>query len=473
VQKKIDEAMNDPEHKAKLQKARAELNELKTSKQSLINEKKALRAQLDSARNKTDKIIKDKKDARSNVKFSSLEEINKEISKLQRQQETTTMSLTEEKRLIKEIDALEASKKFVQDLKSKDAAMDDVKEERKTIAQQMAAKDKEIDAFNAKMDAVMETIRALNDVETKKRDSLQGLFKQRDDKKKLIGEKLKIKDKLRDDFREKNNAWYNYQRAVRAQKKIQYEEEKKKRDEERQAYQAKLEEEEAKKIPYEAEQALCDYLADYLERTYLKGKSEGGDGDSAEKKVDVVEVKDDPFAGFKPVTKKDDDAYFASAASTGGKKAKKKRGREAKKQQDTTAGPFKLSVDTFEQFGLISMSPPTSVEQVPKVVKDLREKKEWYKQQPRGSVPTALEIRKANEKAAAKLRQQNEGSNGADGGGGGGASKPKKQSGGFSLDNDDFAPLGSGGGGGGVNASWGQKPPAAAAAAAAEAEPEA
>ena len=32
--------------------------------------------------------------------------------------------------------------------------------------------------------------------------------------------------------------------------------------------------EEAKKIPYEAEQALCDYLADYLTNTYLKDGSD-------------------------------------------------------------------------------------------------------------------------------------------------------------------------------------------------------
>merc|ERR1712146_476551 len=38
--------------------------------------------------------------------------------------------------------------------------------------------------------------------------------------------------------------------------------------------------------------------------------------------------------------------------------------------------------------------------------KDLREKKEWYKNQPRGSVPTAKDIRKQNEKNAAKVGQQ-------------------------------------------------------------------
>lgn len=449
IQSKIDESMNDPEAKAALQKARAELAELKTKKNNLINEKKAMRAQLDQAKSATDKLIKDKKDTRSNIRFHSLEEINAELAKLQRRQETTTMSLTEEKKLIKEMDALEASKKYVADLKSKDAAMDDVKEQRKTIGQRIAAKDKEIDEESKKIDEIMTTIKAFNDKESKKRDNIQELFKKRDEFKGKIGEKLKEKDALRDAFREKNNAWYNYQRAVRAQKKIAYEEEKKKREEEHAAYLAKLEEEEAKKIPYEEEQALCDYLADYLERTYL-GKAETNETEGL-KKDEPVPVKDDPFAGLKAVGKKkdEDEDYF----SKGGKK--KKRVRAGKKQDSNAERPFTLSVDTFEQFGLLSLNPPTSVDQVAKSVSELREKKEWYKKQPRGSVPTATEIRKANEKAAAKLRGS--ASSNGESSGGGGAAKSKGGKGGFSLSNDDFAPLGSGGSSAAAaSSSWGK-----------------
>jgi chromosome segregation ATPase len=437
VQTEIDNAMNDPESKEVVGKARSEMTALKNQKQVLINEKKAMRAQLDAAKNQTEKLIKDKKDTRSNLKFSTIEEIDAEIKKLQRRQETTTMSLTDEKRLIKELDSLQQSKKYVADLKTKDVAMDSVKEQRKVIASQITAKDKEIDEITKKVDAIMATLKEHNDKDTKKRDSLQGLFKKRDALKKAIGDELKKKDAFRDEFREKSNVWYNYQRAIRAQRKMEYEEEKKKRDEERAAYLAKLEEEEAKKVPYEEEQALCDYLADYLERTYLGNKSDEADDSKTE---DVVTVQDDPFAGLKPVNKKYDDEYFGKG------KGKKKRVRAAKKQ-DQASGPFTLSVDTFEQFGLINMNPPTSVDQVEQSVKDLREKKEWYKQQPRGSVPTANEIRKANEKEVAKIKHSEPGK------------KPAKPGTAFALSNDEFAPLGAGGGGTVVNASWGQKAP--------------
>jgi uncharacterized coiled-coil DUF342 family protein len=441
VQEQIDGAMSDPVSKAALQEARLKMNGLKTRKGALIDEKKAMRAQLDQNKNQSEKIMKDKKDARNNVRFNTLQEVEAEIAKLQKQQETTTMTLQDEKKLVREMDTLQLSKQFVADLKSKDAAMDGVKEQRKTIGQQIKDKDVEIDALSKEIDEIMIVIKAMNETDGTKRDAIQGLFKERDEFKKQMGQLLKQKDAIRDEFRTQNNAWFNYQRAIRAQKQVQYEDEKKQRAEEKKVYLALQEEEEAKKIPYEAEQALCDFLADYLERTYL-GKSD--EKDAGEKKADVVAVKDDPFAGMKASSKKDEDSqYFGKG------KQKKKRVRAAK----VNSGPFTLSVDSFEQFGLIKMSPPTSVDQVANSVKELREKKEWFKKQPRGSVPTAEQIRKANEKGANKQRQATEAETAAPSA----APKVGKGPGNFSLSNEDFAPLGAGGAASSMNSSWGQK----------------
>ena len=438
AQEKIDEAMSDPQAKSGLGAARAKFNELRKQKNALIEEKKAMRAQMDKVKSETDKLMKDKKDTRSNVKFGSVAEIDKEINKLRRQQETTTMSLTEEKKLIKEVEALQLSKSYIAQLADKDKGIDGAKEEKKTIKERINAKDKEIDAVSKELDAVKKTMDEFNSKDSKKRDHLQDFFKKRDACKKQMAEQLKKKDALRDAFRIKNNAWYNYSRAIRAQKKIEYEAEKAKREEEKAAYLAQKEAEELKKPPYEEEQALCEFLADFLERTYLKKEeSKQDDGNK-----DVVEVKDDPFAGFKAVKKDDDEEYFGKG------KGKKKRNRASKKQD--TAAPFSLSVDMFEQFGFLMLTPPTSADQVENSVKELREKKEWYKNQPRGSVPTAQEIRKQNEKAAAKVRQSVEKSD----------SKPAAKKGEFSLSNEDFAPLGAGGGSISLGGSWGQKPAA-------------
>lgn len=418
-------------------KAKDSMVTLRQKKGKLIDEKRAIRAQLDVLKQAGDKLVKDKKDAKSSVRFGSVEEIDAEIKKLKRLQETTSMSLTEEKKLIKEMDGLMASKEKVKDVKSKDASLEDIKKQRSAINDSIKAKDKEIDVVSKEMDEVGAKIKALAEKETDKRSILDALFKERDGYKKDISVVLKEKDVARDEYRELNNSWWNTQRAVKAQRQIQYEQEKKAREEEKAAYLKKKEEEELKKIPYEEEQALCDYLAEYLERTYLNGTS--SETKVSAKKEEVVAVKDDPFAGMVAKVKKDDDeeAYFSKG------KGKKKRQR-AKKV--AAAAPFTLSVDSFEQFGSIGLNPPTKLDEVENSVKELREKKVWFSQQERGSVPTAKDIRKKNEKNAQKLRQ----------------TTPSAPTGKFSASDDAFVPLGNGSSTSAGVPSWGagQKPAA-------------
>merc|ERR1712194_357623 len=119
--------------------------------------------------------------------------------------------------------------------------------------------------------------------------------------------------------------------------------------------------------------------------------------------------------------KKTEEEFFTKG------KGKKKRQR-AKKA--APSAPFILSVDSFEQFGSIGLSPPTKLEQGEASVKELREKKEWYSKQPRGSVPTAKDIRKKNEKNHQKLRQT--------------PSTKAAPTGKFSASDDAFVPLGNG-----------------------------
>jgi uncharacterized coiled-coil DUF342 family protein len=429
IQKSIELAINGGRDSA-AGKIRNELRALRSEKGALINQKKALRAKLDIAKKATENLMNDKKQARANVRFGDAESIDKEIAKLKQRQETTSMSLTEEKKLLKEIDALQTSKQVLDDLKDKDKGIDDIKAERKTLGADISAKDKEIDAKQVEIDAKQKIVDEMKDTETEAKKNLSSLKDQRETIRKEIGDKIAQRNELRKVFGEENDKWYDYQRAIKAQKKMKYEEEKKKREEEKAAWLAAKEAEEAKKIPYEEEMYLCDYLANYLSKTYLEDK-EGAD--SSEKKTDVVSVKDDPFAGFAPLKKNDDEVFLKMGA---GKKA---RVRASKKK---AAPVFKLNVDSFEQFGLLGLTPPTSLEAVQGSVDELKAKKEWYSQQERGAVPTASDIRKANEKAAQKLRQ---------------GDAPSKKNGKLDIASDDFVPLSAGGSSVGVNAEWGQK----------------
>jgi len=428
IQSKIDLVM-DGNRTSPVSKERDALARLRSQKGALITEKKAIRARLDATRNQSERLFEGQKAAKQSVKFTNIADIDNEIKKLQKRQETTSMSLTEEKRLIKEMDALQASKKLVAQLKTQEVNLENVKEQRKLIAVEIAAKDKEIDAVQLLIDAQQNKIKSMSEKETDSRSKIQGLLSERDTIRSQINDKLKEKDKARQIFREANNAWYDYQRAVRAQRKMQQEEERQKREEERLAILKAKEEEELKKIPYEEEQMLCDYLADYLTKTYLTDPSTAKQ--LSKKKDDAfkaVDAKDDPFAGFKPMIKKTDEIFLKMGTN------KKPRNRQAKKEKKKVTAPFTLNLDTFEQFSLLQLTPPTSIDAVQAAVDQLRQKKEWYAEQPRGSVPTANDIRKANEAKNRKSHSHSIRSTAND-------TATTKAKAPISFSNDDFAPL--------------------------------
>merc|ERR1739845_282189 len=105
----------------------------------------------------------------------------------------------------------------------------------------------------------------------------------------------------------------------------------------------------------------------------------------------VIALKDGPFSGLKPVKNKSDDVFLQSR-----KEKKKTRVRLSKKRAPTV---LSLNFDSFEQFGLLNLTPPRSFDMVKKSVAELQEKKKWFSEQPHGAVPTIREIRKINHKA--------------------------------------------------------------------------
>merc|ERR1712127_1128334 len=136
------------------------------------------------------------------MRYGDMESINKEIGNLKRMQETTSMSLTQEKKLIKEIDSLEASKKHIANVVNTEASLGDIREQKKAIKTEIDAKDKEIDAVVAEIDTKQKEVDALKESEDEVYSNLNGLKKERDVLKKEIGELMDKRNVVRDEFRE-------------------------------------------------------------------------------------------------------------------------------------------------------------------------------------------------------------------------------------------------------------------------------
>ena len=439
LQSKIDLALGSSKNKnSPVGKERDALNKLKNRKGLMIEQKRQIRTRLEIIKSNQDRLVGQQKNTRNGMKFTNLVDIEKEIKQLQRKQETTSMSLGDEKKLIKEIEALQASRRTAEELHSKQGDLDSMKTDRKSIQADLAGKDKEIDTIQKQIDAQAKVVKELTDKQSAQRGAVDDLIKKREELKSQIDGKFKERTALRAQFRELTNEWYQCQRAIKAQQSLQYEEEKKRREEEHVEWKKKKEEEELAKTPYEEEMALCDYLSDYLTKAYLMDAAEEAEkkAKAAEEKAkaDVVVVKDDPFAGM--VARKrggdEDEIYFGKGKK--GKGGNKKGGSKGKKAKAPVS--FSINLDLFDQFGMLSLNPPTSLDGVQVSVDELNAKKVWYSEQPRGSVPTARDIRKSKEGSAGK-------SNNGKSGQGGNNTRGKKGSNNFDIRNtSEFAPLG-------------------------------
>merc|ERR1711988_550821 len=111
--------------------------------------------------------------------------------------------------------------------KNKDTSIDNAKEQRKLITIEIGEKDKEIDAVQAQIEEKQAAVKAMGDTEAETRAEMQKMFEERDDIKQRIGEQMDDRNALRQVFREATNKWYDYQRAIRAQKQMKWEEKKK------------------------------------------------------------------------------------------------------------------------------------------------------------------------------------------------------------------------------------------------------
>jgi len=410
LQNKIDAVSSSSNRNSAVGAEKELIQQLKVKKSALIEEKKSLNKRKDDSKALQDRLLNERKAAKVQVRFESLAKIEEEIQKLKRLQQSTSMSLTDEKKLIKEIDTLQTSKMMLADLDANQKKIDVSRDIIKTLNEELKLKDSAIDAVKKDIEDREKALQSLGDSEKEAREGRKKLLDHREELKKQIDAKYKELDQVRDTFRKETDAWFDYQRAVKAQERLKREEERKKREEEHLAYLKKKEEEELKKVPYEEEMYLCDFLADYLTRTYLSDKkTESSSSSKSNESTAAVTLstQENPFANIKPANKKTDDIFLQMSSKS--KQTRPRTESSLKKSSKASSGTvqFTMSIEMFEQFGWVHLIPPMSLEGVEKSVSELKEKKVWYSQQPRGTVMTAKDMRKAKEKGGTKSSSEN------------------------------------------------------------------
>ncbi|KKK14783.1 hypothetical protein ARAM_007522 [Aspergillus rambellii] len=382
------------------QELRAELSSIRQKQQGF----KASRSSAQEKINALDATLKariaEQNNSRTRMSFKNVEEHDREIERLEKQVDSGTLRLVDEKKILSDISnmrkqrknfaSLEEAQKGINDLKTQIATLKKTLDnpEAKALSDKYTEIQKELDGIKAEQDSAFKNLNSLRDERTK-------LHAEQQQKWTAIRE---VKDnyyKGRKAYKEyEDEAWRIRREKHKAQREA-FEREKKKKIADK-----KLEE--ASRPAYTDEILIAQGLIRHFNPAYdfaSLGLDDKKDQSSSFRAEVGRTVDDSNIKGFKILKKEDrEEDYFVGTGGKKGKKGKKGSANGAPAPGTPTEAKFNLNVGVIEDFAKVKIDPPMNQADVPAVVEKLAAKiTEWKKDQ---ASKTEENIKKAQEEIA-------------------------------------------------------------------------
>jgi uncharacterized coiled-coil DUF342 family protein len=319
--------------------------------------------------------IAEQKTARSRVSFKNVDEIDREIDRLDKQVNGGMMKLVDEKKALAEISSLRKQRKgfagFEQTQKEIDDLKAELKAKRDTLddPESKALSDKynklqtELDGIKAEQDDAFKNIQTLRDQRTKLQAEQQ--------------EKYLAIRKLKDDYYNAGRAVQKYEYEARQKARERKELEKQAFDKEKKKERAQRVLDEASDKAYLDEIRRAESLLRFLDPSYQAEKTPLQTPSQFQAQAQRT-VDDSGLKGMKVVRKEEED-YFKG---TGGKKGKK--GRKAAAGDSGASTPpastkYSCPPSVLEDCTFLSIDPPMSAADIPSVREKVKAKLDFWK----------------------------------------------------------------------------------------------
>ncbi|KAF2436089.1 hypothetical protein EJ08DRAFT_674662 [Tothia fuscella] len=350
----------------------AELNEIRKTQQGSKESRQGVQDQIKRLDEQIKARIAEQKNARSKVAYKSVEDVDREIDRLQKQVDTGMMKLVDEKKALAEISSLHRQKKGfagfdqaekgIADIKAKIAELRKQLDDPKSKAQSERYNkiQAELDEIKAEQDGVYKNLNGLRDQRTKLHAEQQ--------------EKWQAIKAIKDKYFEQKRAFREYdQEAWRIRKEKQKAENDAFHAGKRKEVAArKLEE--ASAPAYQDEILTAEGLIRHFDPSALPPKEEAAPSKfaaSAQRTVGDAEIK-----GMKAIKKDDEEDYFKG--SGGKKKGKGKKGG-ASSSAPAASSKFTVNIGILEDLNKVKVDAPSGQDDIPKVVEQLKEKVSKWK----------------------------------------------------------------------------------------------
>ncbi|KAF1916368.1 hypothetical protein BDU57DRAFT_516442 [Ampelomyces quisqualis] len=381
------------------QELKTELNAIRQTQQGNKSGRNAIFEQIKKLDEQLKSRLNELKTSKGKVNYKSVEEVDREIARLQKQVDGGMMKLVDEKKALSEITTLNKARKQFSGFESQQKDVDAIKAkiaeqkkllddpEQKALSEKYTALQTELDELKSEQDEAFKNLKALREETDKARAEQQAKFQARKE--------------LKDAYYQQKRAFQNYEFEAR---KIRNE---KRRQEQVQYFAGKKKEaaskrlEEASAPAYQDEIFATEGLIRHFDPSALPAKETTAASKFAASSQRTVEASD--FKGTR-VGKKDADEenYFIGTGGRKGKKGKKSAPAENK---------FNLNMGIIEELAKVGLDAPVSQADIPATVEKLQEKLAfWKKDQDR---KTKENIAKAQKEIERLEAEEDEGANGA------------------------------------------------------------
>lgn len=356
------------------QELRAELAQIRSQQQSSKSGRTQILDRIKRLDENLKSRINEQKSARSRVQFKSVDDVQKEIDRLQKQVDSGTMRIVDEKKALADISQLNRQKKGFAGFEDAQKGIDDVKAqiaelkksmddpESKALSERYTQITSELDKIKAEQDDAFKNLNALRDERTKAHEEQQ--------------KKYTAMKEIKDNYYQSRRAAVEYEREAR---RI--------RDEKRKAEQdayfrgkrqetAKQKLEDASAPAYQDEIRTANNLLTFFDPSSAQKQEAAGPGKFAATATRTVD--DSSMKGTKlPKKGEDEENYFVG---TGGKKNKRKGAKASGTASPAPEGKFNLDIGTIDSLGRLGIDPPMSQNDVPALVETLKGKIAHWKE---------------------------------------------------------------------------------------------
>ncbi|TFY56264.1 hypothetical protein EVJ58_g7749 [Rhodofomes roseus] len=388
VREKINLATKPGGNNDKRTLLRAELDSIRDQQSSSKVSRTKIFEQLKAIQDGVQKKIKDLNAAKAKAPFKTVDEVDDRIKLLERQVESGNLKLGDEKRALAEISQLKRTRRIVEGFQAEQDSIEAERAKADELKRQLD--DPEAKAASERYDA----LKAELDEMKKEGDELAAnrnkLF---DERNKLSAELDVLYNRKRESvqaFREANDKYFakvneeRARRAERARAQRAADEEAKKKE------LAEQIREEAEAPAFQAQVEDCQTLVDYFSgKTSAPSLSSEKEDKSVAgvPKLEIRKVDAAPGEGMVVHKKRDDDeADYFVAKSRKGQKAQKGGAKAAPAAAESTnasdasgsQGQLHVPLPTLSALLSLSIAPPTSSADVPRVIEDLKAKKAWF-----------------------------------------------------------------------------------------------